>query len=46
MPCSNLLKPDLNLDTRYTFEVVALDRANWLFPPETWAVWGIAPTVN
>ena len=32
-PCSNLLKPDLSLDTRYTFEVSRADCAIWLFLP-------------
>ena len=33
MPCSNLLKPDLNLDTLYIFEVSRADCAIWLFLP-------------
>ena len=32
-PCSNLLEPDLNPDTRYIFEVSRVDCALWLFLP-------------
>jgi hypothetical protein len=46
MPCSNLLKPDLNLDTFYKSEVSRDDFAIGFFPPETWAVMGYCPTMK
>ena len=45
MPCSNLLEPNLNPDTRYTFEVSRGYFASGS-SSQTWAVWRVAPTVN
>jgi hypothetical protein len=46
MPCSNLLRPNLNLDTHYIFEVSRDDFASGLSSRDVGRNWGLLPTVN
>ena len=45
MPCSKLLKPDLNPDTRYFSEVVALFARFGFFLPRRGPYWAAPRTV-
>jgi len=45
MPCSNLLRPNLNLDTHYIFEVSRDDFASGLSSRDVGRKWGTAHTV-
>ena len=43
MPCSNLLRPNLNLDTRYTFEVSRDKFASGLSSQDVGRNWALPP---
>ena len=46
MPCSNLLRPNLNLDTHDTFKVSRDDFASGLSSRDVGRKWDAAPTVD